>query len=252
MSSKSDSLERCLTGIPGLEELLGGGLPREKSILLIGGPGSGKTIFISQFISSGIVEYDEPGVFITLHESPESIKENMLKLGKDFSEFESENKMLFLDLSRIVYLSPKEFQRTVHGLQVPEFTVESMVTSIQKQVDTIQAKRIVIDGITSLSMYDDEPSKSRRTISHLFQGLLRTGCTCIFTSEVRASTLERAFQIEEYLADGVILLQKIVKGNKLTRILQVDKMRGISHDSQPRPYNITDKGIVVYPKEVAL
>ena len=106
MSSKSDSLKRCLTGIPGFEELLGGGLPRGKSMLLMGGPGSGKTIFISQFIFNGIVEYDEPGVFITIHESPESIKENMLKLGKNFSEVESKNKMRFLDLSKIVYLSP--------------------------------------------------------------------------------------------------------------------------------------------------
>ncbi len=252
MSRQVNSEKRCLTGIPGLEEILVGGLPQGKSMVLIGGPGSGKTIFLSQFIHNGIKEYDEPGVFITLHESPESIKENMLKLGWNLSELESKKQLKFLDLSPIVFLSPEEFHRTVYGLKVPEFTIESMVTSIKRQVDSIHAKRIAIDGITSLSIYEDEPNKNRRTISHLFQGLLRTSCTCLFTSEVRASTLEREFQIEEYLADGVILLQKIVKRNKLTRTIQIDKMRGISHDSQPHPYDIKDNGIIVFPNEVAL
>ena len=78
MNNQGNSSERCLTGIPGLDELLEGGLPQGKSMILIGGPGSGKTIFLSQFIHNGFIKYNEPGIFITFHESSENIKENML------------------------------------------------------------------------------------------------------------------------------------------------------------------------------
>ncbi len=254
MNNQKNFDERCLTGISGLDELLEGGLPQGKSMILIGGPGSGKTIFLSQFIHNGIKKYNEPGIFITFHESSENIKENMLKLGWNFTELESQKKIQFLDISPLIYLSPEEMaSSTVFGLKMPESSnIKSMVASVKKNVDAMQAKRIVIDGINSLSLYESDKSKIRIMISQLFQGLLRTGCTCLFSSEVKTSSLERTFQIEEFLSDGVIILHRAIKSNKLTRIIRIDKMRGISHDLQPHPYDITSKGIVVFPKDMCI
>jgi KaiC/GvpD/RAD55 family RecA-like ATPase len=176
----------------------------------------------------------------------------MLNFGWNFTEMEDQGKIVFIDLSPIIHLSPEEFHRTVFTLKVPEFTVDTISASVQKFVDKVRGKRIVIDGINSLSLHDMEPTKKRRDISNLFQGLKKTQCTCLFTSEIRASTLEREFQVEEYLADGVIILQKIIKDNKMGRIIFIDKIRGIDHDTQARPYSINHNGIAIYAKESIL
>jgi KaiC/GvpD/RAD55 family RecA-like ATPase len=94
--------------------------------------------------------------------------------------------------------------------------------------------------------------KKRRNVSHLFRILNETGCTSIVTSEIRSSVLEREFQFEEYLAQGVVVMQMVPRGGEMARIIHIEKMRGTPHDSQPRPYRITEKGIEIYPKERAV
>ena len=119
-------------------------------------------------------------------------------------------------------------------------------------MEELSAKRIAIDGVTSLSVYETDKSKKRRNIAHLFQGLTETDCTCVVSTEIQNSSLDRSFQIEDYLSDGLIILQPRIRGNRLENSIYVAKMRGISHDKQQHPYNITEKGIIIYHKETII
>jgi len=159
-----------------------------------------------------------------------------------------------IDLSSAVYLSPEEFKHAAYKGEVktPAFTVENVAAAIRNKVEELKAKRIVIDSITALMIHTTDQATRRRNMAHLFRALLETGCTCLVTSEINVARLEHEFQLEEYLAQGVILLQALVKGNAFTRIIQVEKMRGTNHDTQPRPYNLTDEGLIVFSKEIAL
>lgn len=229
--------------------MLGGGLPRGKIILVCGGPGSGKTIISAQFLYQGARSFGEPGLFVTLVETPESIKSNMKGLGIDIEGLERKGMFAFLNLSSMAYLSPEEFHRVAYGVKVPEFTVESTVATIKRKAEQIRAARIAVDCITSLSLHEMEEARKRRNVAHFFRGLHETGCTCLVTMEARQATLEREFQVEEYLAEGVIVLQTLVKASQLVRVIRVEKIRGTSHDTQPRPYRITSHGIEVFPSE---
>lgn len=243
---------RYLTGIPGFDEMLGGGIPKGQCILLCGGPGTGKTIFSTQFLVEGIRKYGEAGVFVTLDERVEDLKENMLGFGWKLEELEKLRKLFFVDFSPIIYFSPEEFKKSVYGVSMPEFTIESAATIIKNQVEALDAKRVVIDSITPFIFQDTDPLKRRRNISHLFRTLLEMDCTTIMISEIRASLLEREFQFEEYLAQGVVVLQAVPRDGEISRMVYIEKMRGIPHDNQPRNYRITEKGIEIYPKERAL
>ncbi|MFQ5710187.1 MAG: RAD55 family ATPase [Candidatus Geothermarchaeales archaeon] len=245
-------MERVPTGISGLDELIEGGLPKGRCTLVCGGPGSGKTIFSTQFLVEGARKYDEPGVFVTFDEDPVHIRENMLRFGWNLEDLEKQGKLSLIDFSPVIYLSPQEFKKTVYGVEMPEFSIESATEMIKTQVDGLKAERVVVDPITSLIIQVPEVSKRRRNIAHLFKALLETGCTCIVTSESRAALLEREPQVEEYLAQGVILLQTIRKGDQLVKAIQIEKMRGVAHDTQPHPYYITNEGIKVFPKEKVL
>ncbi len=250
--SEGKNTRRALTGIGGLDELLGGGLPRGKIILVCGGPGSGKTTLATQFLYNGVRDYDETGVLVTFAESPDSIRENMSNRGLSLKELESKEKLKIIDLSRVLYLDPEDFHRNIaSGVRVHEFNIENAVVLLKKYVADLGAKRIVIDSITSLSLHEQEWQK-RRNVSHLFRCLFETGCTCVVTLEIRATTLEREFQIEEYLTEGVVLMQTMIKDNQLKRAISIEKMRGIAHDTQPRPYYLTEKGLEVFPQETVI
>ncbi len=241
-------MERISTGISGLDELLMGGLPRGRCILLCGGPGSGKTIFGVQFLAQG-ARGDEPGIFVTLEENSLQLKENMLSFGWDLDELDRAMKLAVVDLSPILYLSPTEFQKAVSGLKAPEFTIESVTTAIKNRVSLLKAKRIVVDGVTSLLVQEPNLALRRRNIAYLFHALLETDCTSLLTTEIKAATLAREFQLEEYMAQGVIVMQTMERGGQLINTIQVEKMRGADHDRQPHPYFITAKGIEIFPKE---
>jgi KaiC/GvpD/RAD55 family RecA-like ATPase len=154
--------ERCKSGVQGLDEILQGGIPRGGCILLAGGPGSGKTILSSQFLFKGALEHGEPGLLVTFDESPESIRKNMLRFSWDLAGLEEENKLRILDLSNLIYLTPEEFQKTAYGVNVPEFTIIGAMNIIRENVEALGAERVVVDGVTSLSVFE---AKKRRNLA---------------------------------------------------------------------------------------
>jgi len=241
--------ERCKSGVKGLDEILQGGIPRGGCILVAGGPGSGKTIFSTQFLLKGAQQFDEPGLLVTFDESPASIRKNMMRFGWDISELEEKNLFQILDLSNLIYLTPEEFQKTAYGVNVAEFTIVGAIQIIRDKAESLNTDRIVVDGVTSLSIYEENEAKKRRNLAQLFRGLRDLGCTSLVTSEVSVGLAQREHQLEEYLADGVLLLRPILRNDRIIKSILIEKMRGISHDTQPRPYTIADEGFTIYPNE---
>ena len=246
-------MDRVTTGIKGLDEVLNGGFPKARTILVVGSPGSGKTTFAIQFLVGG-ARAGEPGLYVALDEKPERIKVNLSSFGWDLDSLENAGKLTFIDATQLkrpgqrMNQPPIERENPV-GLTLPELTLGSLVRTIRRVAAEEGTQRIIVDPITSLMLRYPEEAKRRRALLLFFDALESTGCSCIVTTELRTTMLARRFQIEEYLSQGVVLLHTMVHEGNVIRGLQVEKMRGISHDSQLRPYQIGSTGIEVFPKD---
>ena len=150
MTSPTILEDRCKTGIPGLDEILSGGIPQGGCVLVAGGPGSGKTILSIQFLYDGAKNHGEKGLLVTFDESPDNIKKNMLKFGWNITELEREGKFRILDLSDFIYLTQEEFHKKAYGVNVPEFTIVGALSIIKENVEEMNAERVVVDSITPI------------------------------------------------------------------------------------------------------
>ena len=239
---------RTLTGIPGLDEVLGGGIPQGRVVLLVGGPGAGKTILATQFLVNGAKNYGEKSAFVSLDESKQHYYSEMGKFGWDIARLEQERKFAFVDASPIRTI-PGEVKIGKMTIGKKDFSLLSLIEGIKSGVKSIDATRIAIDPIASLVFQFPDIIQRRNAVLDLVEALVETGGTCMLTTELRIPGLERAVQLEEYLAHGVIVLQTVQVGRSIVRSLQVEKMRETAIDMQPRPYRITPSGIEVFPKE---
>lgn len=245
-------MEQILTGMKGLDEVLHGGLPKGRTILVVGSPGSGKTTFAMQFLVGG-AKTGEPGLYVSLDEKPERVKTNLSSFDWDLDGLEGDGKLTIIDATQLRHPSTKLVDRTSAetgvDLILPELTLGSLARTIRRVASEEGIQRIVVDPITSLMLRYSEESKRRRALLLFFDALESTGCSCIVTSELRTSMLARRFQLEEYLSHGVVLLHTMVHEGNVIRALQVEKMRGISHDTQLRPYQIGKSGVEIFPKD---
>jgi len=234
------------TGIPGVDSILvGKGIPRGHTILVSGGPGSGKTTFAIQFLYTGSTQHDESGVYVTLDEEPGEIKKNMLKYGWDLKKLEGEKKLVFINVSP-VRVAPSERAGLIQ-IGMKEFRLIKLLEAIRQGVEEVNAKRVIVDPLTIFTLQYPNEIERIYAMRDLMRDLKKTGCTNLLISELKGTGLEREHQFEEYLAQGVILLRTFLKGSRLVRVFQVEKMRGLAIDNQPRPYEISAKGIEVYP-----
>jgi len=236
------------TGVPGLDDLLGGGIPEGRVVLIVGGPGAGKTILGTQFLVNGIAQQGENGLFVSLDEPKHLVYKEMVAFGWNLSDFERQKKFAFLDASPIRHL-PGEVKIGKLAIGKREFSLLSLIEGIQSNAKTIAAKRILVDPMSSLIFQYPDAIARRTAILDLLEALVATGATSVLTTELRAPGLERAVQLEEYLAHGVLVLQTAQMGRNLVRSIQVEKMRETAIDMQPRPYQIGPRGIEVFPKE---
>ena len=237
-------MEKVSTGIKGLDEMLEGGLPKGRIILLCGGPGTGKTIFSLQFLMAAAGR-GEPGVYVTLEEPLNLVKENISVFGWDLRAKEKDGLLLLLDFHGISY------GEGLSGFRDREREMEESSSSILKPilaaVQTIKAKNIIIDPLTSVAIHEQRPNMKRVRIAEMLSKLRKTGCTSVLTSEV--STSGGDFYVEEFLADGVIKLEKVLQNFSLINTLRIEKMRGLDYDDQPRRYAIDNRGLTVFNTE---
>ena len=247
-----NGLEQTPTGIKGLDEILHGGLPKSRTILVVGSPGSGKTTFAMQFLASG-AKSGQPGLYVSLDEKPERVKSDLSGFNWNLESLEHDGKLTLIDATPLKRPGPKAEARIASEkgveLVLPELTLGSLARTIRRIATEEDVQRIAVDPITSLMLRYPEEPKRRRSLLLFFDALESTGCSCLVTSELRTSELARRFQIEEYLSQGVVLLHTMVHEGNVIRAIQVEKMRGIGHDTQLRPYQIGASGIEVYPKD---
>jgi len=235
---------RIRTGIPGLDEILHGGIPERNVVLLSGGPGTGKSIFSYQYIWNG-VKNGEPAVFVALEEHPVQVRINMSQFGWDMKQYEKEGIFAIVDAFTGGIGEAAKKERYV--VRDPE-DVGLLIDVLKEAIRDVGAKRVAIDSVSTL--YLAKPALARRTIMMLKRVLSGLGTTSILVSQV--SVTERGFGGPgvEHAADGIIRLDLDEIDGELIRSLIVWKMRGTSHSMRRHYFEITDKGIVIYPNKV--
>jgi circadian clock protein KaiC len=224
------------TGIAGLDEVMEGGFPKGRPILICGSAGCGKTLFAFQFLVKGIIDYDEPGVFMSFEESKKDLTENVSSLGFDLDELVQQNKL------RIDHVKVERSEIEETG----EYDLEGLFIRLNHAIDAIGAKRVVLDTIESLFSGIENVALLRSELRRLFQWLRDKGVTAIITGERGDSSLTRQ-GLEEYISDCVILLDFRVVDQIATRRLRIVKYRGSMHGTNEYPFLIDETGISVIP-----
>ncbi|NNM68848.1 MAG: circadian clock protein KaiC [Gallionella sp.] len=229
-------LPKAPTGIQGLDEITGGGLPKGRSTLVCGSAGCGKTLLAMEFLVRGATQFNEPGVFMAFEETAKDLTQNVASLGFDLNDLIARKKMV-LDF---VYIERSEIEET------GEYDLEGLFIRLGLAIDSIGAKRVVLDTIESLFAGLPNPLILRAELRRLFRWLKDKGVTAIITGERGDETLTRQ-GLEEYVSDCVIVLDHRVTDQASSRRLRVVKYRGSTHGTNEYPFLIDEDGISVLP-----
>lgn len=243
-------VNKIVTGVQGLDELLEGGFPEGRTILVVGGPGTGKTILAAQFLYGGIKKHKQNGVFVSLDEGKEHFYSEMQHFGWNFEKEEAERKFAFLDatrLSRVSLLKEKLYEEETRSLRGKQLSIDKLVEELQVKIRQISAKRVAVDTLAGLLYRFPDPVERRAAVVDLIESLSDLGITTVVTAELGHLSLERSALEEEYLVHGVIMMQTLFSGGTTTRAIQVEKMRGAKANPSLVPYSIGENGIEVFP-----
>jgi len=229
-------LEKCPTGIHGLDEVTGGGLPRGRPTLVCGDAGSGKTVLAIQFLVQGIRQFHEPGVFIAFEENPQDLATNMASMGVDLNQLCAENQ-LAIDW---IHLDASEIE------EAGEYDLEGLFIRIQCALQRVHARRIALDSIEALFSSLKDQGMLRSELRRLFAWMKDQQLTAIVTGERGEGRFTR-HGLEEYVADCVISLDHRLSNQISTRHMQVIKYRGSAHGANQYPFLIGKTGLSVFP-----
>jgi KaiC/GvpD/RAD55 family RecA-like ATPase len=220
---------RVQSGIPGLDPLIGGGFLKNSVNLVSGKTGTGKTIFCLQFLWHGL-QKGEPGVFLSLEEDPQEIRDDVRAFGWDFEKFEKKNMCV------ISFHDP--------------FEISDISSMLVDNIEKIKAERVVIDSISILGSYLKDVNTIRKRMLKLIRVIKEANCTGLITSEVQedADNLS-TFGVEEFVVDGVLVLKFVGLGQEFNRSLLIRKMRRTNHGKDLYPFEIGPKGIFLGKKE---
>jgi circadian clock protein KaiC len=229
-------LEKCPTGIKGLDEITEGGLPRGRTTLVCGSAGCGKTLLAMEFVTRGITEFNEPGVFMAFEENAEELAANVASLGMDVKNLIQQKKLC------IDYVQIERSEIEVTG----EYDLEGLFVRLGNMIDRIGAKRVVLDTIEALFAGLPNEAILRAELRRLFHWLKAKKVTAIITGEQGAKHLTR-HGLEEYVSDCVIFLDHRLINQVATRRLRVIKYRGSKHGTNEYPTLIDETGLSVMP-----
>ncbi len=230
-------LEKCPTGIPGLDQITGGGFPRGRPTLVCGSAGCGKTLLAMEFIVRGAMQYNEPGVFMSFEETEEELAKNVRSLGFDLKDLVAHRK-LAMDFVRV---ERREIEET------GDYNLDGLFVRLNQAIETVKARRVVLDTVESLFSGFTNTGILRAELRRLFRWLKEKGVTAIITGEKGEGAQLTRQGIEEYVSDCVIILDHRVSDQLFTRRLHIVKYRGSTHGTNEYPFLITERGISVVP-----
>lgn len=234
---KRSTLPKSPTSIQGLDEITGGGLPKGRPTLVCGGAGCGKTLFAMEFLVRGATKYKEPGVFISFEETEKELTANVASLGFDLNKL-VEQKKIWLEH---IHLVRDDIE------QSGEYDLEALFIRIHYAIESIGAKRVVLDTLETLFSGLPNPQILRAELHRLFRWLKKKGVTTILTAERGEGTLTLQ-GLEEYASDCVILLDHRVSNQSSIRRLRIVKYRGSTHGTNEYPFLIDEDGFSVLPE----
>jgi circadian clock protein KaiC len=235
-SQQNRSLPKAPTGIPGLDEITGGGFPRGRPTLICGSAGAGKTLLAMEFLIRGATECNEPGVFMAFEETASELTQNVRSLGFDLDEL-AEQKKLVIDYVRI---ERSEIDET------GDYDLEGLFIRLAAAIDAVGAQRVVLDTIENLFAGLQNEGILRAELRRLFRWLKDQGVSAVITAERGEGALTR-HGLEEYVSDCVILLDHRVTDQVSTRRLRIVKYRGTAHGTNEYPFLIDEDGFSVLP-----
>lgn len=236
VKTTAELLQKSPTGIKGLDEITGGGLPKGRPTLVCGSTGCGKTLLAMEFLIRGATEFNEPGVYISFEEKSEELTKNFVSLGFDLNAL-AEAKKIALDY---VHIERSEIEET------GEYDLEGLFIRLGHAIDSIGAKRVAIDTVEALFSGFSNEVILRAELRRLFGYLKSKGVTAVITGEQGEKSLTR-FGLEEYVADCVIFLNHKVAEQIATRRLRIVKYRGSAHGTNEYPFLIDEQGFSVMP-----
>ena len=233
---RAPALKKSASGISGFDEITGGGLPQGRPALVCGAAGCGKTLFATEFLVRGAQDWNEPGVFVAFEETADELASNVASLGFDLNTLVRQKKLL-LDH---VHIERSEIQET------GDYDLEGLFIRLNHAIDSIGAKRVVLDTIEALFSGLPNEMILRAELRRLFRWLKDKGVTAVITAE-RGERMLTRYGLEEYVADCVILLDNRVHDQISTRRLRVVKYRGSLHGTNEYPFLIGETGISILP-----
>jgi circadian clock protein KaiC len=233
-------VEKMPTGMGGFDIIAMGGLPRNRTTLVSGTAGSGKTVFAMQFIASGIRDYNESGVFVTFEETAADIRKNMQSFGWDLAQWERDGKLAFVDAS------PDPHVETVIS---GAFDLSALLARVENAVRKVNAVRVSVDSIGAIFSQFADQSIVRRELYRIAAGLKELGSTAVLTAERTDDYGAIArFGVEEFIADNVIILRNALGAEKRRRTIEIMKFRGTDHHKGEFPFTIAaDGGFLALP-----
>ncbi len=235
-ASSVSPLPKSPTGIQGLDEITGGGLPRGRPTLVCGGAGCGKTLLAAEFLVRGATQFGEPGVFFAFEETESELRANVASLGFELADLVRKKKLVVDH----IYIERSEITET------GEYDLEGLFVRLEHAIDSIGAKRVVLDTLEALFAGLPNEAILRAELRRLFRWLKQKGVTAVITAERGREQLTR-HGLEEYVSDCVILLDHRVQDQIATRHLRVVKYRGALHGTNEFPFLIGDQGLSVLP-----
>jgi len=231
VSAAGSKEDRLPTGIEGFDKLAEGGFPRGDLVLLAGHPGSGKTMFSAQYLHHGASKLGEPGIYVSFAENREAFLRNMRRTHMDFEKLEEKSLFKFVDL-----------------ITVSESAVEETLTTIMRELETLKAKRLVIDSFSAMSQAFTQKIEARIILHTILGKMTRlSGVTTLLIAEKQLGSDALGGGMEEFVSDAVIVLTQSSMRGHLIRNIDIFKMRGTNASRARHHYEITENGMIVYP-----
>jgi len=241
-------IARIKSGIPGLDEVLEGGLPRNYAYAVVGAPGSGKTVMGAQFLYRGATQYGENGVYVTLEEPTHSIANTMLRFNWNLFDLESQGKLVLLDASPHQDQPNAEMKIRGGSVGTEKFDLDGLLGAVAHARKNVAAKRCVIDSLMSMSVVYTSQAGFRFRLLHFLRALSELELTTLILTESSSSVI-REHGLDSILSNGTLLLHNTTENNSVTQILEIPKMRGVKLQRRLMPYKITQSGFEVKTQE---